>query len=75
MKIDTTYWIYEVVRCHNSFRSRELKDKSCLETENNKCEWIYHTREDGKYVDPECASEDQIDKWIKGKTILSRVMD
>jgi len=57
--MDTTYWIFQVLKCRNKFRARTLRPESCLPSENDDC-YDYHTNEDGSFVDPKCADEDAI---------------
>lgn len=61
------------MRCDDSFRARSLVDPSC--TAGDDCEYEYHRDENGEFIDPECAPEDEIDKWIYDKTIGSRVLN
>jgi hypothetical protein len=65
-----------VHRCDNEFRARTLKDPSCdPEQENSNCEWDYTRDKNGKFIDPECASPEAITDWLKGKTMLTKVMN
>jgi hypothetical protein len=72
---ETTFWVYEVLRCDNSLRARTLKDPTCVETETNKCEYNYDKDENGDFIDPPCADDKDIDKWLKNISITSKLMN
>ena len=74
-KLNATFWIYEFLRCDNSYRARIKLDPTCVETDDNKCEHIDHRDENGELIDPECASEKEIDEWLFGKTLGGRLLN
>lgn len=73
---DTTFWIYEFLRCDEKFRRKELVDPSCVEKDGNTCEYRYKLDKNGEILDPECESDpDEIDKWLHHKTVSSRLLN
>ena len=70
---DTTYWIYQVLRCNNEFRARTKKE-NCEPNNQDDC-YDYHVNDDGTYVDPECASESAITEWLEDKVLITKMMN
>ena len=56
--------IYEILRCHDDIRNTTLVDESC-DPNAEECET----------VDPQCASEEEIDEWIERKKTNFRIVN
>ena len=65
---DTTYWVYQVLRCNNEFRKRVPRDDpNCILTAEDDC-YDYSKNQDGTFIDPECAPEEEISEWLSMTT-------
>ena len=70
---DTSYWIYQVIKCNNDFRRGNLKE-NCEITEDNDC-FDDDLDNDGNPLDTKCASENDITNWLADKVMYTKVMN
>ena len=70
---DTTYWVYQVLRCNNDFRRGTLRE-NCEITEDDDC-FDDDLDAEGDPLDAKCASEPAITNWLADKVLYTKVMN
>jgi len=71
-KKNSSYVIYEVVKCQENIRAKVKEDESCVDTAEKECKMVDEMTCSGgtcRPVHPKCAEMSAINEWISNKTI------